>query len=107
MIQEEPTGAGEPISLREVGWELCPANMLEHAHAHNLIEDGSLWQVPVVLDLYLAAIRKPGLGDALAGQGCLGLAQRDAGCPYAVALGSIQNQVAPPTAYVKQALTRL
>ena len=96
MVQKEPTGAGEPISLGEVVGELCTANMLEHAHAHDLVEDGSLWQVAVVLDLYLAAIRKPGLGDARATQGCLGLAQRDTGCLNAVALGGYSTRL-PPT----------
>ena len=42
-----------------------------------------------------------------AGEGCLALAQRDAGCPHAIALGGMQHQAAPPAAYVQQALAGL
>jgi hypothetical protein len=40
-----------------------------------------------------------------AGEGCLALAQRNAGRPHAVALGGAEHQAAPPAADVQQALT--
>ena len=94
MVQEEPAGAGEPVSLGEVGGEPGTANVFEHAHAHDLVEDGSPRQVAVVADLYASTVREPGFGDSRAGEGCLVLARRHAapGCPL-------------PAAYVQQALT--
>src|SRR5258706_9481313 len=80
--------------------------MLEHTNTHKFIIALHFGDIPIITYLYAAALRQSSLTNMLLCQLSLWLAEGDAVRFYSIVLCSIDDQSAPATTDIQQALSR-
>src|SRR6185437_14766485 len=95
VVQEQATRLRESRRLVKVGGEPRPAHMLEHSHAHDLVELGATRELAIVAHLDATVFLEPLGANARVGEFGLALAERDAEGVHSVARGGKANEAAP------------
>ena len=106
VVEEQPAGLERVVRRPEVGRQVGPPDMLEHADRGDRVELPQAAQIAVVEDPCIderADAGRPGTGVGLVG---LALAQRDADGRRPVALGREAEERAPAAADVQQVRVR-
>ena len=106
VVEEQAARSQQRVHRLHVGIELGPPDVLVHADARDLVE-WRLVDLAVVEHAHLGAVGQAGCLDPPARELRLRLRERHAERAHAVAGRGVQDERAPATADVEQALTRL
>ena len=107
VVQQQPARLEQAVDLGEVGRQLGPADMLEHAHRGDLVERLVVRKAAVVEQVHPYPPGQAALLDDLVDVGVLVAAEGDAARLHAVVLGRVQQEAAPAGADVEEALAFL
>ena len=107
VVKKQAAWLQELVYLLEVQRQVLQTDVLEHAHAGNLVIGGGSVQIAVVAECHRDPVLQTGAGNALLRQLQLVLAQGNAMGTHAIVLRRMQDQTTPAAANVQQALTGL
>ncbi len=104
VVEHHAARLQHAVDLAEVLRKAGDADVLEHAHARDLVVDRILRQIEVVAQLDLHVTRQASRDDLARHVLVLVLRQRDAVRVHAVVLGGVEDEPAPAAADVEEAL---